>query len=105
MQKIDKNKFLVMRALVQHYNPEEAIAWSATARELAKQTGLKENQCLTVGRRLADARLARSIQSSKTIKSARAVKKVPVLGFALNRAGSLEFARMQEQLAELGVEL
>ena len=105
MQKIDKNKFLVMRALIQHYNPEESIAWSATARELAKQTGLKENQCLTVGRRLADARMARLIQSSKTVKSARSVKKVPVLGFALNRAGSLEFARMTEQLAELGVEL
>lgn len=105
MQKIDKNKFLVMRALIQHYNPEESIAWSATARELAKQTGLKENQCLTVGRRLADARMARLIQSSKTVKSARSTKKVPVLGFALNRAGSLEFARMEEQLTELGIVL
>jgi hypothetical protein len=49
--------------------------------------------------------LARSIQSSKTIKSARSVKKVPVVGFALNRAGSLEFARMEEQLAELEIVL
>jgi hypothetical protein len=39
--KIVKNKYLVMRALKQNYNPEDAIAWSATARELAKLTGLK----------------------------------------------------------------
>jgi hypothetical protein len=105
MQKIDKNKFLVMRALLEHYNPEDAIAWSATARELAKQTGLKENQCLTIGRRLADARLARAIQSSKTIKSGTSIKKKPIVGFALNRAGAQEFVRIDEQLAELGINL
>jgi len=105
MNKIDKNKFLVMRALIQHYNPEESIAWTATARELAKQTGLTEAQCLNAGRKLADARMARSVDGNKTVKSGRSVKKVAVTGFALNRAGSLEFARMEQQLTELGIVL
>jgi hypothetical protein len=105
MNKIDKNKYLVMRALLQHYNPEEAIAWTATARELAKQTGLTEAQCLNAGTKLADANLARSVRGNKTVKSGRSVKKVAVIGFALNRAGAQEFVRMDEQLADLGIEL
>jgi len=105
MNKIDKNKFLVMRALIQHYNPEDAIAWTATARELAKQTGLTEAQCLNAGVKLSVSNLARSVKGTKTVKSGRSVKKTPVLGFALNRSGAMEFARMQEQLADLGIEL
>ncbi len=33
-----------MRALKEKYNPEDAVSWTATARELAKATGLNEAQ-------------------------------------------------------------
>ena len=103
--KIVKNKYLVMRALKQNYNPEDAIAWSATARELAKLTGLKETQCNTVGLKLASENLVRAIQTKKTVKTGNRIKNVPVTGFALNRAGALELEAMDAQLQELGVEL
>ena len=103
--KIIKNKYLVMRALKQNYNPEEAIAWSATARELAKLTGLKETQCNTVGLKLASENLVRAIQTKKTVKSGNRIKSIPVTGFALNRAGALELDAMDAELLELGVVL
>ncbi len=40
MMKIVKNKYLVMRALKEKYNPEDAVSWTATTRELAKATGI-----------------------------------------------------------------
>lgn len=103
--KIVKNKYLVMRALKQNYNPEDAIAWTATPRELAKQTGLKEAQCNTVGLNLATEGMVRAVQTKKTVKSGNRIKNVPVTGYALNRAGALELERMEAQLQELGVEL
>jgi hypothetical protein len=103
--KIVKNKYLVMRALKQNYKPEDAIAWSATARELAKLTGLKENQCNTVGLKLASENLVRAIQTKKTVKTGNRIKNVPVTGFALNRAGALELDAMDAQLVELGLTL
>lgn len=105
MLKIDKNQYRVMRALLDNYNPEEAIAWTASPRELAKLTGLKEAQCENVGMKLASARLARAVKSTKTVKSGARIKKMPVVGFALNRAGALELERMQAQLDELGLKL
>ena len=103
--KIVKNKYLVMRALKQNYNPEDAIAWSATARELAKLTGLNETQCNSVGLKLASENLVRAIQTKKTVKSGNRIKNVPVTGFALNRAGALELDAMDAELLELGVVL
>lgn len=103
--KIVKNKYLVMRALKEKYNPEDALAWTATARELASSTGLKEGQITTVGRKLAAENLAREIVGSRTVKSGSKTKKMPSVGYALNRAGALELERMEAQLQELGVEL
>lgn len=103
--KIVKNKYLVMRALKDKYNPEDALAWTCSARELASATGLKENQVATVGRKLAAENLAREIVGSRTVKSGSKTKKMPTVGYALSRSGALELERMEAQLQELGVEL
>ena len=105
MMKIVKNKYLVMRALKEKYNPEDALAWTATARELAKATGLNEAQVGNVGRKLAVERLAREVASQRTVKSGKSLKYQKTVGYALNRAGAVELDRMQAQLDELGLEL
>lgn len=105
MMKIVKNKYLVMRALKEKYNPEDSIAWTATARELAKLTGLNEAQVGNVGRKLAVERLAREVKGTRTVKSGSKRKTLPSVGYALNRAGALELDRMQSQLDELGLKL
>lgn len=103
--KIVKNKYLVMRALKEKYNPEDALAWTVTARELARATGLKEGQVSTVGKKLVAENLAREVKSSRTVKTGSSMKKTPTVGYALNRAGALELERMEAQLVELGVEI
>ena len=105
MMKIVKNKYLVMRALKEKYDPEAALAWTATARELAKLTGLNEAQVGNVGRKLAVERLAREVASQRTVKSGKSLKYQKTVGYALNRAGAVELDRMQAQLDELGLEL
>lgn len=103
--KIVKNKYLVMRALKEKYNPEDALAWTVSTRELSSATGLKEGQVATVSKKLVAENLAREVKGSRTVKSGSKVKKMPSIGYALNRAGALELERMEAQLQELGVEL
>lgn len=103
--KIVKNRYLVLHALKGKYNPEDALAWTVTARELAKLTGLNEAQVGNVGRRLTIEQLAREVASHRTVKSGSSIKKRNTVGYALNRAGALELDRMQAQLDELGLKL
>lgn len=103
--KIVKNKYLVMRALKDKYNPEDAIAWTATSRELARATGLNEAQVANVGRKLAVERFAREVETQRTVKSGKHLKTQKTVGYALNRAGAQELDRMEAQLVELGLTL
>jgi hypothetical protein len=103
--KIVKNKYLVLRALREHYSADGGIDYSSTTRELAKVTGLKEAQALTTGRGLVNEKLAREIQTKRTIKAGSRTRTEPVVGFVMTRDGANELDAMNAQLQELGVEL
>ena len=103
--KIVKNKYLVLRALRAHYSDDGGVGYTSTTRELAAATGLKEPQTLTAGRKLVEEKLAREVQSKKTVKSGSRVKHQPVVGFVMTRDGAMELEEMEQQLRDLGVEL
>ena len=103
--KIVKNKYLVLRALHQHYSPDDGVAYTTTTRELASLTGLKENQTLTVGRNLVAEKLAREVLSKRTVKSGSRRTEKPVVGFVMTRDGANELAELDQQLRDIGVEL
>jgi hypothetical protein len=103
--KIVKNKYLVLRALREHYSADGGLGYSSTTRELAKVTGLKEPQALAAGRVLVNEKLAREIQTKRTIKAGARTRTEPVVGFVMTRDGANELDEMEQQLRDLGVEL